>query len=248
MGVGEITGDWYEATEPVWSDEIQAGEVLYPWQAKISLNRVGAVDYKHLSAKLSFVENKKVFQVYLMGTPANFGRAIPPSDFNLIYEEMGKPPAAVEIKPPKAPKVTLPRPVKAITDLRKLPTHKELRDMIQEIGQLKGKISEVEYPLDDLLLDVAWIKTAGGKPGWVFEVQIGGNFYEALAKLKHAWDIWNSKPFLVTTEQYEKQAKWLLGGTFHELKADMRIVNYRKIVELHRALKQAAALEHTIQL
>lgn len=27
---------------------------------------------------------------------------------------------------------------------------------------------------------------------------MAGNFYEALTKLKHAWDKWNSKPFLVT--------------------------------------------------
>jgi len=33
----------------------------------------------------------------------------------------------------------------------------------------------------------------------------------------HAWDIWGSKLFLVTTEEYVNEAKTLPGGTFHEI-------------------------------
>jgi len=248
MGIFKVLGDWHEAKEPLWHDEMQSGKVLYPWQIAIEPVQLGAVDYKALSRQLSFVENKRVWFVYMMGTPANFGRPIHVKDYELIFREMLKPPISVEFLQKRPVKREVkPRPVKVAT-LRKMPSHRELRDIVQEIGAMKGRISKVEYPLDDITLDVAWMRTPDSKPAWVFEVQIAGNMYQALAKLKHAWDIWNSKPFLVTNERYEKQANWLLGGTFHEIKTDMRIVNYRKIIELHRALKEAAAVESEINL
>lgn len=47
---------------------------------------------------------------------------------------------------------------------------------------------------------------------------MAGNFYEALTKLKHVLDKWNSRPYLVTTERYIERTKWLLEGSFHEMR------------------------------
>jgi hypothetical protein len=128
------------------------------------------------------------------------------------------------------------------------PRHNEIRDMILEIGKIEGKISEVEYPIDGLRLDVAWKTIASGNPKWAFEVQMGGNFYEALTKLKHAWDKWNSKPFLVTTDKYASQAKSLLEGSFHEMRDDARIVDWEKIIALHKLLKESHKIKSEIRL
>jgi hypothetical protein len=131
--------------------------------------------------------------------------------------------------------------------LPSIPKHNEIRDMLFEIGKIEGKIAEVEYPIDNLRLDVAWKTITTGNPKWAFEVQMAGNFYEALTKLKHAWDKWNSKPFLVTTETYIAQAKSLLEGSFHEMKDDARIVNWEKIVKLHQLLKDAHKIKSEIR-
>jgi hypothetical protein len=125
--------------------------------------------------------------------------------------------------------------------------HNEIRDMLLEIGKIEGKIAEVEYPIDNLRLDVAWKTIASGNPKWAFEVQMGGNFYEALTKLKHAWDKWNSKPFLVTTDRYMMQARSLLEGSFHEMKDDARLVNWKRIVELHKLLTEAHRIKSEIR-
>jgi methionyl-tRNA formyltransferase len=119
--------------------------------------------------------------------------------------------------------------------------------MILEIGQIEGKVAEVEYPIDNLRLDVVWKTITAGNPKWAFEVQMGGNFYEALTKLKHAWDKWNSKPFLVTTDPYVAQAKALLEGSFHEMREDARIANWEKIVKLHQLLKEAHKIKSEIR-
>jgi hypothetical protein len=139
----------------------------------------------------------------------------------------------------------LGKPV-AIERTLEIPSHNEIRDMICEIGMFEGWISEVEYPIDKMRLDVVWRKIRAGNPSYAFEVQVGGNFYEALTKLKHAWDKWNSKPFLVTTERYELEAKQLLEGSFHEIEHVTKIVNWKKIRDLHEVEKKAKVLKGEI--
>jgi len=129
-----------------------------------------------------------------------------------------------------------------------LPKHNDLRDMLLEIGSLEGKIAEVEFPIDNWRLDTVWKTIPKGNPKWVFEVQLKGNFYEALAKLKHAWDKWNSKPFLITTESDAALARILIEGSFHEMKEDARVVTWQKIVELHEYVKEVNKIKTEIRL
>jgi hypothetical protein len=129
---------------------------------------------------------------------------------------------------------------------KSLPDHNEIRDMICEIGKFEGRISETEYPIENMRLDVVWKRIKSGNPSHAFEVQISGNFFEALTKLKHAWDKWNSKPFLITTEKYEVEAKLLLEGSFHEMEHIAKIVNWKKIKELYETEKRAKDLRNEI--
>ena len=133
-----------------------------------------------------------------------------------------------------------------ITDKGAAPSHEVIKEMIREIGAIKGFVAEVEYPVEDMRLDVVWKKVEDGGPSIVFEIQIRGNFYEALSKLKHAHDSWNSIPFLVTTEEYEEKAKRLVKGAFHEMRDAIKIVNWRSIWRLHEALKRTKEIEAEI--
>lgn len=245
----EVLGDWKPATQPVWADEKEDNKIRYPYQVKVRIVQEGLVNVKELLAELSFVKNKQKWGVYFQGTPANLRRPIPESDYGLVLGTMkSKPlpadiPGLIEIKP-KTPKSKVAQPERPSS---RLPRHNEIRDMILEIGKIEGKVAEVEYPIDNLRLDVVWKTITSGNPKWAFEVQLAGNFYEALTKLKHAWDKWNSKPFLVTTNGYVTQAKSLLEGSFHEMREDARIVNWEKIVKLHQLLKDAHIIKSEIR-
>jgi predicted RNA-binding protein len=252
VGIYGVVGEWRQAEKPIWTEETETNEIKYPWQVDLSQKRLGTIDLRKLSKELSFIENKSVWGVYLRGSPANFGRPISQADFELINNEMNKPPIQIEIAPVKG-RVEAPPEVDAESEEEKaeekdLPSHNKLRDMIQEIGKIKGLISEIECPIDGWRLDVTWRKPVRKNPDQAWEVQIGGNFYEALAKLKHAWDIWGAEPYLVTTEKYEGEALKLLGGTFHEMKGEMRIINFKRIVRLHNLLREATNLEKDIGL
>jgi predicted RNA-binding protein len=248
----QIAGDWIQSVKPYWVDEIEENKVMYPFKANVNLIQEGLARISEMVPKVSFVTNKKNWGVYVQGTPANCRRPLPERDYQIIVDAMKSNPLPTDISsifveaPKKVEKRPAQKEVKRQTS--EPPKHNEIRDMIVEIGNLEGKIAEEEYPLDNLRLDAVWKTIQSGIPKWAFEVQLGGNFYEALTKLKHAWDKWNSKPVLVTTDYYVTQAKSLLEGSFHEMRDDARIVNWEKIVRLHRLLKEAHAIRSEVRL
>jgi len=131
----------------------------------------------------------------------------------------------------------------------RLKNHDLIKELIYEIGQLKGRYPRKEHPLDTgELVDVTWRRIERGNPYAAFEVQIGGDFFKALAKLKHAYDSWNSRPFLVTTEKYRKKAMEWVKGSFHEIAGEIRIVSLEEIRKLHKLLKKAREIEQKLSL
>jgi hypothetical protein len=86
---------------------------------------------------------------------------------------------------------------------------------------------------DGRKLDVIWRKTTASVPNWAFEVQLGGNVTEALSKVKHAWDIYNSIPIIVTTESQLDVVNKLLEGSFHEIKEIIRVTTLEEIKKFY---------------
>jgi predicted RNA-binding protein len=241
MGIYEIKSPWRKATVPVWADEKEAGEVIYSHVAEVKALKTGVAHVKELRRKLDFISNKNDYQVYLIGSPANMRRPISDRDFEVILGALSEEKA--EIAPKRSEPETRVAPLPS--SLR----HNEIRDLIKNIGELKGFIAETEHRMDGLRVDTVWKTIQNAAPNWVFEVQIGGDLYEALTKLKHAYDMWNSHHlYLVTNEDYAEQAEWLLTGAFHQIRHDTRVVHWKKFAELSEVLIRANVLEKEIGL
>ena len=82
-------------------------------------------------------------------------------------------------------------------------------------------------------LDVVWRRVEKSVPTYVFEIQVGGDIYHALAKLKHAYDLWNSRIFLVAAASDEAKFNTLTSGTFHEIRERIRFIDITKIEDLY---------------
>lgn len=83
-----------------------------------------------------------------------------------------------------------------------------------------------------------WRRIDRGSPTYVFEVQVGGDIYRALAKLKHVFDLWNSNIFLIIVSDKElSSVQVLLNGTFHEIKNKIKIILADDIKELFNRKK-----------
>jgi hypothetical protein len=51
--------------------------------------------------------------------------------------------------------------------------------------------------MDGTRLDAVWRRVEKSVPTYVFEIQVGGDIYHAIAKLKHAYDLWNIHPRII---------------------------------------------------
>lgn len=124
--------------------------------------------------------------------------------------------------------------------------HSGVQQMVFELGTLQHFYSHKEYGMGRERLDVVWRRVEGGSPTYVFEVQVGGDLYHALGKLKHAYDKWNSHPILVLKAADISKAKELLSGTFHEAREKVKLIALNDIQDLYRKKKEWSKLEKTL--
>ena len=215
VGLGRVQGGVFTADKPLWPDEVASSGVIY-------LHRF------HVLTTSVLPENSWN------------DRAIRLPDLHLslkIYSAVNPIPesaaAALQKESEKWEKPTSPSTA----------DHDLIKEMIYEIGLLQGWIAEKEYHLEAFRLDVVWKRVKQGNPTVAFEVQIGGNLIEALTKLKHAFDMWNSSPILVTNEYQIEKAGGLVEGSFHEIKDALSIMDWRKVYDLVESKKKVNALE-----
>jgi len=126
-------------------------------------------------------------------------------------------------------------PPTKIVEKEEVNLHDRIKEMLLDLGKIENYIVEKEYQFPDTRerLDVVWRKVAASVPTYVFEVQIGGNLHQALAKLKHAYDLWNSNIFIISGESDLQKIHQLLGGAFHEIRDRIKTVTVEKIKEVH---------------
>ena len=127
-----------------------------------------------------------------------------------------------------------------------LPSHDELKRLLVEIGKMQNFISEPEFPFDIGRLDVVWRRVIHSVPTYAFEIQVGGDIYHALAKLKHAFDLWNSHIFIVAPQADHNKCENLLSGTFHEITDRIKFVESNKIEELYKRKKAYLDFENEL--
>ena len=122
--------------------------------------------------------------------------------------------------------------------------HLNIQLKLEELGNILGKYSRRHYREGGLVFDVVWKETPTlRRASHVFEVQHKGNVVEALARLKHAHDIWRSHLFLVITDEKDRQrAQTLLeeefSGTFHEIGPYVVVLTPVEVEEIYQTVKK----------
>jgi hypothetical protein len=117
--------------------------------------------------------------------------------------------------------------------------HDQVKEKLREIGRLQECLSETECKINGERLDVAWRRVAASVPQKVFEVQVSGNLWSAVGKLKKAHLLWNSQPFLVLQRAERPKADDLLAGPFLEIKKSVIVRDIEAVDELYIRVKRA---------
>jgi hypothetical protein len=250
-----ITGDYFEDTSKLWTDDNEMWPARRPSKPDIVLEDDELLDAKKLVPDLSFIQKKDIWGVYFQGSIKN----IPEEDFRLIESEMRKivtERGVVKEELERPELETKPATEKEYEEaIMKLPLqaqdslHDKIGEMLETIGswmdyntQTKHKIT----PDHAYQLDVAWL--SGKNPEVAIEVQISGNLTEAKDRLAQARKFNYRKVILVLKERdlerlnrimrHEPDLRswmeaWSIGAVYEMYSAG------RKFFRYYRRLKEA---------
>lgn len=203
---------------PFWPEEIAKDEVIWPYRIVFDVGNC-LPDEEWLTGKVS---------VDRVNFRAKKGfQPLPEELAQLVlapFQEQARPPA----------------------EARTL--HDELIALILAIGRLQGYICQANYRTGRFRLDVVWRRLPQSVPNYVFEVQVEGNLSEALARLKHAVDLWNSHIYLIARTSDRERMTELLSGAFHEIQQQLIVVEPEVIRELGQLKEKVRVLEAKLHL
>lgn len=132
------------------------------------------------------------------------------------------------------------QPAEVTSEAPRAVSHQEAQAMLVEIGAMLGRHAEAEFDY----YDVVWRdSSASPRLSHVFEVQVAGSVDSALTRLKHAYDLQRSRPFLVVAD--ERSANFAgkrLTGSFHEIWEVITVIGVGDLRRLYEALKSQQAL------
>ncbi len=215
----------FKQNKPLWPDEIKQNKIIWPLRFEFDIGFCLPPD-KWGTEKTTSTE------------------LWPRAGFQPLAEDMGRKLlsylGSVEYDTKEVESLVISEPTAeyvGVSDEARLKTpvsHNDIRETLVQIGKLQGYLAESEYPFDIGRLDVVWRRVLNSVPTYVFEIQVGGDVYHALAKLKHAFDLWNSHIYVVASEDTRSKVENLLSGTFHEINDRINFIELEQVEELHK--------------
>ncbi len=119
-------------------------------------------------------------------------------------------------------------------------THLNVQELLVEVGNFLGYSAEIEFEY----YDVVWReKPNSPRLSHIFEVQSKGNIDSAFAKLKRAYQIQRTKPFLIISSEKDlNRARQSLVREFHDLETAVTILTFVQVKLIHRNLKSISEI------
>jgi hypothetical protein len=230
VGYGIIRSKFYQDV-PLWKAEIQEVRVKWPLRFEFDVEFL-LPENKWKDNKISLPKGGMFRQPLILKKLEEIESIIQVLNPNVSMESLRE--------------ISIPTPLVKAEEIS--PTHEDIKNLLQEIGKLQGYIADTEFSMGAERLDVVWRRLAESVPTYAFEVQVGGDLYHALGKLKHAHDIWNSRIFLVASADELGAVNQLLSGTFHEIKPVLRFIETEKIQNLHHSKRDIFEIERDLGL
>lgn len=211
IGYGIVRSKFYQDV-PLWDAEIRQARVKWPLRFEFDI-------------EFLLPENRWADEKISIPGGAHFRQPLflmQGEDVDPIIQELNP---SASVKSLQEVPISTPT-AKKVEEIS--PTHKNIKNQLLEIGKLQAYVASLEFPMEAERLDVVWRRLPESVPTYAFEVQVGGDLYHALGKLKHAHDIWNSRIFLVASADDLGAVNQLLSGTFHEDKTHTEVHRDRK--------------------
>lgn len=230
IGYGIVRGKFIQDI-PLWEAEIKEGRVKWPLRFEFDVEFL--LPQNEWSDKAIGIAGGGKFRQPLIPKELKeiepVVRQLNPKVSNDLFKEFTSIPGSLEKEVPS-------------------PTHEEVKKLLVDIGKLQGYVADPEFPIRTERLDVVWRRLPESVPTFAFEVQVGGDLYHALGKLKLAHEIWNSRIFLAASQGFLGSTNQLLSGTFREIQNVLKFIEMDKILSLHQSKRGIHQLERDMGL
>ncbi|OQX51549.1 hypothetical protein B5M47_00380 [candidate division CPR3 bacterium 4484_211] len=213
IGVGLVKDKYIDRTNKIWKEEIEKKKVIWPLRFRLQvLNVLPFEAWQGKEGKLTPVSISDLPIIWQIGF-----QQLPPQKSTWVLEKIRKSWGVSDfIK--GATILRMPLSIKHVDYGKEkeefTPGHKEIQRLLAETGKMQHFFSETEYKLpvagEDKRLDVVWKREFSGVPTYAFEVEISRNIEKALARLKVAFGLWNTKPRLIVPESDFEKVKFYL--------------------------------------
>lgn len=227
IGYGTVRNK-FRQDQPLWPEEVKQGKILWPLIFEFDVAYCLPQDRWRSEGVINETLRNRVRRRQML---------------QMLEEGLAK--ELVMALSKEAPESLLPLPETQALHMPPSP-HDETIAKLLEIGRLQKFLTEKEYDMEGYRLDAVWRRVEKAVPTYVFEVHIGGDLPRSLAKLKHAFDIWNSNIFLVANKENRKNADRLLSGLFHEIRGRLKFIELEKVDELLKQKRGVRDLEAEI--
>lgn len=220
VGIATVTTK-FRQTNPLWPEEIRRRSVLWPLRFEFELE---------YCMSPSLWETRSYRETNLQQITRMVFQCVPAPVVETVRAHFGLQSEERTIEKPDTNNIGLPSSTASLQGS----DHEVTKQRLCEVGRIQGFLAEAEYPIESNRLDVVWRRVERSVPTYAFEVQVGGDIYHALAKLKHAFDLWNSHIFLAASLDAKPKFDELVSGTFHEIEGRVRYIQLGHIEELHK--------------
>jgi hypothetical protein len=229
IGLGAVKDKYVDRQILLWPEEIHGKRVIWPLRFRIEV--------WHLLPE----ELWKTTSILIadLGLNLRTGFQELRSEHFLSIEERVKKDWGVESMP-IGPTIVTPavKEGEAVYTIGKPENlHEQAQMVVAEIGKLQHYFTEVEYLLqlegEQRRIDVVWKREATGAPTFAFEIETSGQIERAIAKLRQAFILWNSKPFLIVPEKEHPKVKNLASKELVSFKESFCYHDYSVFEQLY---------------
>lgn len=250
IGIGIVKDKYIDENNLIWEEEFVKKEVVWPLRFRLHvLKLIPKKLWKEESIKITDFNLMRQIGFHLLTDKhsAALGERLKQSMGVRVNELF----SGATIAQPLAlrEKVSLGKIERE--DYKKL-SHRELQEVLAQIGKLQSYYSEIEYPLElpgeDKNLDVVWKREAAGVPTYAFEVELSGMLERAISRLKFAFQKWNSRPRIVAPQNYLKKLNNIVFAQNRAFSQEIKIFKPKQIVDLLHQKKELKSLEETLKI
>jgi hypothetical protein len=245
IGIGLVKDKYIDRTNKIWKEEIEKNKVIWPLRFRLQVLSV-------LPFEAWNVKNNALSPVNISDLPIIWQvgfQLLPPEEGIKVIEKMKKQ-WKINDFTQGATILRIPQPITE-EDIKQtskeIASHDEIKKLLAEIGKIQHFYSEMEYKLplgeENKRLDVVWKQELNGVPTYAFEVEISREVERAIARLKIAYRLWNTKPRLIIPKNEFDKVIFYLEREDRKFRSDFFFFEPEGVYEILQAKQKLKDIE-----